>query len=148
MLRTILRGAFPLALAAGGAMAQGVPVPKPPHPCAFDEELGPVTSQVRACSQWRYDRAAAHLATILADVRRLFDHDAEAPEDERERQALRRRAFEESETAWRAYVAAACEAAYYEVFPGSFAGIHRLDCLERLSRERIAGLTRTYFPDQ
>lgn len=137
--------------AARASVAVTCTTPGPPgnaNPCAVDEAVGPVTSQLRACSRWRLERATAELESVAAEVRRQFEADAGAPADERERQALRRRAFEETETAWRAYVAAACAAAYREVFPGTFAEVHRLDCQERLTHERIAELRRTYFPDR
>lgn len=55
--------------------------------------------------------------------------------------------FERPQAAWLAYREAVCEAAYREVFPGSFAMVHRFDCLERLTRDRHGESTRTYFPE-
>jgi uncharacterized protein YecT (DUF1311 family) len=132
MRRVITASAIALVVALHGAAAQKVP-----DPCVVDPETGPTTAQLRACSQRQYEVAEAALAKLLGEVRARSDDSA----------TVRRNALEKSQSAWLVYRAAACEAAYLEVFPGSFATVHRYDCLRRLSDERIAELRRTYFPD-
>lgn len=109
------------------------------------DSIGPITSQLRACSQYRYDRAVAALARSVDAVRDLLTPDSTGSANERAWLDRRGRTFERAQAAWQAYRDAACDAVYEEVFPGTFAAIHRSECLERLTRQRMAELQWTYF---
>ena len=52
--------------------------------------------------------------------------------------------FEQSQKAWEDYRAAACEAAYHETYPGSFAALERLDCLYSVTGVRVQEVRRLY----
>lgn len=115
-------------------------------PCAPDTESGPTTSELRACSESRQRQAETDLKLLL-DTLRARMADAAVRADERERVAVQRKLLEDAQARWLEYVGSQCEAAYQEIFPGTFAPVYRADCRERLTRERIVELRRTYMPE-
>lgn len=111
--------------------------------CSSDRPGSETTAGQRACLDEKVKSQQSRLDGVLHKVRASMapgDHPLD-PEWSENRLAL----FEKSQKAWEDYRAAACEAAYHEIFPGSFAVLYQLDCLYSATGVRVGELMGVYF---
>ena len=105
------------------------------------------TAGIYKCRKQALDKETLRLERLLHRARRQMvkarGH-ALDPEWSRKRVA----ALGKSQAAWSQYSKAACDAVYHEHFPGSFARVHRVECLFAQTNARIQQIQGTYFPDQ
>lgn len=101
------------------------------------------TAGQRACLDEKVKSQQSRLDGVLGKIRATMapaGHPLD-PEWSEKRLAL----FEQSQKAWEDYRTAACDAAYHETYPGSFAPLERLDCLYSVTGVRVQEVRRVYF---
>jgi len=102
------------------------------------------TAGMRKCREWQLRQEDTRLAGLITRLKLSFRPTPSA--DDREKAWSQKQAvlFGESQRAWEQYRDKVCAAVYHQTFPGSFASLHRLECLFRVTNTRTQELHRLY----
>lgn len=131
-----------LTLAAGIVSFEPIKREKQLHaPCIY-HSIGPVTSEIRNCSKYKFDSSEKRLNDTIKNLNEYLT--SSAYPDEPNTLEKQQRALTASNLAWKDYRSNTCQLVYLKFFGGSFAPIHELDCLTQLTEERIQLLDRIF----
>ena len=133
---------FTLAAGTGSFSFNEISTEPTIDPCS-DYSKGQFMSQLKKCAALNLQSAIHRLEETMEGIGGFLQGSSEIHEGA-DTIGKQQRALAASSVAWEDYRDNTCQLVYLQYFGGSFAGIHKMDCLTQLTEDRIKQLDRIY----